>query len=461
MYLLISLVSVAALVVGAADSAAPKFAKFRLVGGSFVVGGIVDDAGPIRILDLSTGKPLSLQKDEIEETISLQEKDVINSDNISSILAAHILVQVPDSKEGRVIELLPNGCHINIGTEQGLADGDVLEVVRKGREVVDPVTGEVLGVKDEMIGTMQVSNAYEKFSELLPAQDAPIKAEVGDVVRPKKAFGQRVAVLPFDDESAEQGELFDQTVTALVTAGIDVVEREKVDRVMKELDLQGTDRIDERTAVRAGQLAGATLLVTGDIALSRNYSRVHLRAIDCESGRVLAALQDRQFRGRDREAGVPNRPMGRTRTVREEFVFSKEDKVREEWNIPDNVVMENGAMRIPPGALILKDLEFEGDFRADIVGSVMNVGIRFSMWGQDYYWNEKTRLEPRRNVQISIQRSGDVVTVTSSVGQRVSYKIKEENRDLKSPFTMNIYTGITGRPSLWLGAIRVQGRASK
>ncbi|MEM9622861.1 MAG: CsgG/HfaB family protein, partial [Pseudomonadota bacterium] len=64
---------------------------------------------------------------------------------------------------GSIIKTEGNKIWLNLG-EGSVAAGDVLRVMSKGEELIDPDTGISLGSSDSEIGQVQVSQTQEKFS---------------------------------------------------------------------------------------------------------------------------------------------------------------------------------------------------------------------------------------------------------------------------------------------------------
>ncbi|MCK7540931.1 MAG: hypothetical protein MZV63_63580 [Marinilabiliales bacterium] len=83
--------------------------------------------------------------------------------------------------EGKILKTEGSVVKINLGTRNGIGDGDVLEVCRKGDALIDPDTGEELGSSDKKIGTIKVSGAFEKYSDCTIVSGGGFKA--GDVVK--------------------------------------------------------------------------------------------------------------------------------------------------------------------------------------------------------------------------------------------------------------------------------------
>jgi TolB-like protein len=68
---------------------------------------------------------------------------------------------------------------------------------------------------------------------------------------------------------------------------VTVVQRERLEEVVREQALQLSGRVDEASAVRVGRLTGATVLLTGSIALVGKTLRLDVQLIGVEHGVVL------------------------------------------------------------------------------------------------------------------------------------------------------------------------------
>ncbi len=105
-----------------------------------------------------------------------------------------------------------------------------------------------------------------------------------------------VTVLYFDNNSgmsefATLGKgLADMLITDLTKhSGMQVVEREKLEKLLDELKLQKTEFFDEKTSLQLGKGVGADYAVTGAIYVIDVNMRIDLRVIDIASGNVLLA----------------------------------------------------------------------------------------------------------------------------------------------------------------------------
>lgn len=74
--------------------------------------------------------------------------------------------------------------------------------------------------------------------------------------------------------------------------GLDVVERDKIDFVLKEIMMSKEGLVDESTAVRAGKLLGAQVMVFGSIMqLDGKNARMLVKAVKVETSEILATAE--------------------------------------------------------------------------------------------------------------------------------------------------------------------------
>lgn len=93
-------------------------------------------------------------------------------------LVKQIGAQAP---RGSVIKVSSGKVYINLGA--GVVDeGDVLNVLKKGEELIDPDTGISLGSEDEELGTLNVQTVKEKFSIATEGTANAADVSRGDVV---------------------------------------------------------------------------------------------------------------------------------------------------------------------------------------------------------------------------------------------------------------------------------------
>lgn len=106
-----------------------------------------------------------------------------------------------------------------------------------------------------------------------------------------------VAVMPFNFEHDKDGSriLADEMSRALNKAGATVVERNQLDKIMKEHELQQTGIVSDQFAVQTGKGLGAKYIVVGSAAkfTKTGYEnqgiKISVRLIDVETFKIISA----------------------------------------------------------------------------------------------------------------------------------------------------------------------------
>jgi TolB-like protein len=149
---------------------------------------------------------------------------------------------------------------------------------------VDPISGREAGPRGGEDAALPAA---------LPARSAP-----GSSVQRKAPLNRpRIAVLYFDNSSASptldplKTGLADMLTTDLVAAAeLRVVEREKLNSVLKELKLQQDGGIDPTTAQRVGKLLGAEYLLMGSFFELMSQLRIDCRIVNVETGEIVKSF---------------------------------------------------------------------------------------------------------------------------------------------------------------------------
>jgi hypothetical protein len=106
----------------------------------------------------------------------------------------------------------------------------------------------------------------------------------------QEAFQRRVAVLDFEAVGVAE-DLVIEAQHAVERAlyeirGIQLIERGKIDLILREQEMQLSDLADQETAVRVGRLLAANTVVTGVVARPEN-PKLTVKVLDVETGAVL------------------------------------------------------------------------------------------------------------------------------------------------------------------------------
>ena len=108
------------------------------------------------------------------------------------------------------------------------------------------------------------------------------------------AARKTVAVLSFDNNTGDadydhlgKGMAAMMTTDLAVVEDIQLLERERLADVTKEIDAQRSRHFDSTTAVQVGKLAGAQYIVTGALAAVEPQIRIDTRVIRVETGAIV------------------------------------------------------------------------------------------------------------------------------------------------------------------------------
>ena len=82
---------------------------------------------------------------------------------------------------GRVADVDAGQVFINVGRESGVAVGDRFAISRVSKKIVDPESGELLGVVERPVGTVAITAVEDKFS--IAEKSANLDVQKGDIAR--------------------------------------------------------------------------------------------------------------------------------------------------------------------------------------------------------------------------------------------------------------------------------------
>ncbi len=126
----------------------------------------------------------------------------------------------------------------------------------------------------------------------------PTKGPVPPVMEEKKDI-QTLAILPFDNNSVTDPERFEPLTRGIAAmlitdlnqndAGLKLIERNKIQALLKEIALSQTGSVDATTAIRAGKMLGAQSIAFGSFIVLGNIVRIDTRIIDVETSELIMA----------------------------------------------------------------------------------------------------------------------------------------------------------------------------
>ena len=129
------------------------------------------------------GGNIDMGSSNFEETI-IGEAVTSAVDQLAADLASKVDVissSMPKVNiEARVAVASGNTLTINAGTAAGVKVGDVMDVLRVGKEIKDPISGEVLDIETTPLGTMKITSVRDRVAT---GEYSGPAAKVGDMVR--------------------------------------------------------------------------------------------------------------------------------------------------------------------------------------------------------------------------------------------------------------------------------------
>lgn len=245
----------------------------------------------------------------------------------SQYLAADSMKEMISLTSGQILDFLSNDSGsvldhvgedilVNIGTRNGVFEGEILDIAVNGGEIKDPVTGEVLGMMESSLCKVKVCMAHRNYS---------ICKAPGDSVSYKNAMVRRnmnkaaIAFIPVmllnfreQKEYANIVSTFVDGVTAELgkSGQIRVVDREKLDKAVIELKFSQSGIISPTETRQLGSFLGTDILVTPKVIVLPGELMIFLHLIGVETGvilksfhitvpkdkRILQALKQKEFK---------------------------------------------------------------------------------------------------------------------------------------------------------------------
>ena len=98
---------------------------------------------------------------------------------------------------------------------------------------------------------------------------------------------------PLEIAQMDLGNLLSARIIETVqqAGGYTVVEREKLEIALRELNLGSSALADPSTQLRIGRIAGARLMIFGAYQVVADQMRLDLRIVDVESGRIIKTAE--------------------------------------------------------------------------------------------------------------------------------------------------------------------------
>lgn len=250
--------------------------------------------GIIHVFDLNTFSEFEIESNNVTlKKIPISEDEAAERVGIAPIIAWRLKDLIPQApKPGRVAAVDAAVSYLNLGTDAGIRVGDELQVYRGETEINDPVTGDVIGKIRRKVAVVEVLEVRDKLSKVKIVGDLELQLQVGDAVESDRQ-SHAIAVLPASNANGvtlKSGiALADEIASGLSKFKVSMIERTKLIDVLGELALQRTGLFDNKTVQKLGHQVGAYAVLSGTIIPSGKNSKISVRLIEVETGKVLYA----------------------------------------------------------------------------------------------------------------------------------------------------------------------------
>lgn len=242
------------------------------------IAGLIKDAKNSRI---NPDSYLDLDKTNMEGFISnLKEDNKVISTKIEEINTDVKEVRKHTSKINKRTILILGGIILLIGIT-----GSILYSVSKQSGSTSDISKDLKDVKEIVTGDAELKN-------MSSSDDLTVSKELNERTKDKNA--KRLAIIYFENSGEDRSMnalkkgLADMMITDLSNIQmLDIVERDRLEEILKEQKLNNSSQFDAGTASKVGRLLGAQVILTGSYFEMFGSIRVDARFIDVETGQIL------------------------------------------------------------------------------------------------------------------------------------------------------------------------------
>lgn len=163
------------------------------------------------------------------------------------------------------------------------------EIIKdQNQKILDNTTD----IKNDIETVKETISVDSEIKNLSNSSDYTVVKELNE--RTKDENARRVAVIYFDNTSQEKNlDKLKKGLAGMLISDlsnvqmIDIVERDRIEEILKEQNLQKSQKVDQTSIVNIGKLLGAEIILTGAYFEMFGSFRIDARFIDVESGEIL------------------------------------------------------------------------------------------------------------------------------------------------------------------------------
>lgn len=199
--------------------------------------------------------------------------------------------KLTSSSKGEVLKSIDSKVYISLGQNQGILPGNRFEIVRQGEPL--KIGNEVIGYEETGVAEVEVVRSREKMSicKILDKREPP---KAGDKAYQLTPQINDLMVAQFSYNQAFNSftkSLQAKLNTIMSNRGMQVVERDQLEKVLKEQKLGYSGLINMNTAKKIGQLLGAQGMILGTVSDMGDNITINARLVDIEFGKTITASE--------------------------------------------------------------------------------------------------------------------------------------------------------------------------
>jgi TolB-like protein len=192
--------------------------------------------------------------------------------------------------------------NLNIRDSMAIYSVMSMLVYGKGEEYI--VKSYTYLEKMAALGPCTIQLPYDFWPQQLRDQWYKIVQAKGSLVCPEEGDQKikTIAIMEFDNYSVGKyqeelgfitrglADFFESDFSKL--SSLKVVERDKVDYVLKEIELSKSGMVEKSTAIRVGKLLGAQIMVFGNVTqLDDRHAKMLVKAVKVETSEIIASVE--------------------------------------------------------------------------------------------------------------------------------------------------------------------------
>jgi|GEM_PF-2152808 TolB-like protein len=218
---------------------------------------------------------------------------IFAQENVLSRKVSELADKLAFAVEGHVVGVSGETVYINLGQASGIVEGIKFEVVRLDKDHPFKMDDKIIGYPESEVGQIEITRVRKEMS-LAKITNKVMDIQEGDKTYQEMKKVTRVAITEFtygDEFNDFTRNVQDILYTNLIQRGMTVVEREKMEQVLKELGNTFSGMLDSSTAAQIGKMLGVEAIVVGTVADMGNSVDLRARLVDVEKGAAITAAQ--------------------------------------------------------------------------------------------------------------------------------------------------------------------------